>query len=62
MTAIQPAAAISSPTEDEAYLALLGERVRAWRDSHRITRKALALSSGVSENGVVVFPDTPGGG
>ncbi len=39
----------STPTEDEAFLARLGERVRAWRDGRRITRKALALSSGVSE-------------
>lgn len=39
----------SSQTEDEAFLARLGDRVRAWRDSRRITRKALALSSGVSE-------------
>ena len=36
-------------SEDEAFLASLGERVRAWRDGRRITRKALALSSGVSE-------------
>ncbi len=42
-------ATLRTQTEDEAFLALLGERVRAWRDSHRITRKALALSSGVSE-------------
>jgi XRE family aerobic/anaerobic benzoate catabolism transcriptional regulator len=42
-------ALLSSQTEDEAFLARLGERVRAWRDSRRITRKALALSSGVSE-------------
>jgi XRE family aerobic/anaerobic benzoate catabolism transcriptional regulator len=43
------ATATSSQTEDDAYLALLGERVRSWRDSRRITRKALALSSGLSE-------------
>ena len=43
------AAAHSDQSGDEAFLALLGERVRAWRDSRRITRKALALSSGVSE-------------
>ena len=36
-------------SEDEAFLASLGERVRAWRDGRRITRKTLALSSGVSE-------------
>lgn len=34
---------------DSAYLALLGERVRAWRAAHGVTRKALALSAGVSE-------------
>lgn len=43
------ATAAATQSEDEAFLALLGERVRAWRDSRRITRKALALSSGVSE-------------
>jgi XRE family aerobic/anaerobic benzoate catabolism transcriptional regulator len=40
------------PREDlaeSAYLARLGERVRAWRAEHRMTRKALALGSGVSE-------------
>jgi XRE family aerobic/anaerobic benzoate catabolism transcriptional regulator len=31
------------------YLARLGERVRAWRTEHAMTRKALALASGVSE-------------
>jgi len=36
-------------SEDEAFLASLGDRVRAWRDGRRMTRKALALSSGVSE-------------
>ncbi len=40
---------ISSQTEDEAFLVRLGERVRSWRDSRRITRKTLAQSSGVSE-------------
>jgi XRE family aerobic/anaerobic benzoate catabolism transcriptional regulator len=43
------ATAAVTQAEDETFLALLGERVRAWRDSRRITRKALALSSGVSE-------------
>ena len=42
-------AATLSQTEDDAYLALLGERVRTWRDGRRITRKVLALSSGLSE-------------
>src|SRR5574341_651122 len=31
------------------YLSRLGERVRAWRGEHRMTRKALAAASGVSE-------------
>lgn len=32
-----------------AYLARLGERVRAWRLEQGVTRKSLALASGVSE-------------
>jgi XRE family transcriptional regulator, aerobic/anaerobic benzoate catabolism transcriptional regulator len=39
----------ASQTDDEAFLSRLGERVRAWRDSRKVTRKALALASGVSE-------------
>ncbi len=39
----------STQSGDEAFLAALGERVRAWRERHRITRRALAQSSGVSE-------------
>src|ERR687891_2679642 len=31
------------------YLSRLGERVRAWRAEHGMTRKALAEASGVSE-------------
>jgi XRE family transcriptional regulator, aerobic/anaerobic benzoate catabolism transcriptional regulator len=44
-------ATVPSPSlsEEETYLARLGERVRAWRDGRKVTRKALALSSGVSE-------------
>src|SRR5687767_12796546 len=34
---------------ETAYLSLLGERVRAWRNEHGMTRKALAAASGVSE-------------
>jgi XRE family aerobic/anaerobic benzoate catabolism transcriptional regulator len=34
---------------EAAYLARLGERVRAWRVEHAMTRKTLALASGVSE-------------
>ncbi|MGH8705200.1 MAG: helix-turn-helix transcriptional regulator [Burkholderiales bacterium] len=44
--------ALLKPRDDAAetaYLARLGERVRGWRAEHAITRKALALSSGVSE-------------
>ncbi|HVB47521.1 MAG TPA: helix-turn-helix transcriptional regulator [Burkholderiales bacterium] len=36
-------------TSDAAYLARLGERVRRWRTEHGLTRRALALASGVSE-------------
>ncbi|MDH4191069.1 MAG: helix-turn-helix transcriptional regulator, partial [Betaproteobacteria bacterium] len=32
-----------------AYLARLGERVRAWRTEHGMTRRNLAITSGVSE-------------
>src|SRR5438477_10303362 len=40
----------SSPQELEtAYLARLGERVRALRGEHRMTRRDLAQTSGVSE-------------
>lgn len=34
---------------EAAYLARLGERVRAWRAEHAMTRKTLSLASGVSE-------------
>jgi len=34
---------------EAAYLARLGERVRTWRAEHAMTRKTLALASGVSE-------------
>ena len=46
-------AALTHPQRTEngeaAYLARLGERVRGWRLEQGITRKSLALSSGVSE-------------
>src|ERR671915_2582066 len=32
-----------------AYLSRLGERVRAWRSEHGMTRKALSAACGVSE-------------
>jgi XRE family aerobic/anaerobic benzoate catabolism transcriptional regulator len=34
---------------ETAYLSTLGERVRAWRTEHGMTRKALSQASGVSE-------------
>ena len=34
---------------ETAYLSLLGDRVRAWRSEHGMTRKGLAAASGVSE-------------
>ncbi|WP_395673416.1 helix-turn-helix transcriptional regulator [Phenylobacterium sp.] len=44
-----PAAADSSAVTEEAYLALLGERVREIRARRGMTRKILARDSGVSE-------------
>ena len=40
-----------SPLEpaEQAYLTRLGERVRGWRLEQGVTRKSLALASGVSE-------------
>jgi len=34
---------------EQGYLGRLGERVRRWRADHGVTRKSLAISSGVSE-------------
>ena len=42
-------APLTSEAQEQVYLARLGERVRAWRTEHGVTRKALAQSSGVSE-------------
>ena len=42
-------APLSAAQEDAAYLGRLGERVRAWRTEHGMTRKHLSLASGVSE-------------
>ena len=42
-------APLSTAQQESAYLAQLGQRVRAWRNTHGITRKALAATSGVSE-------------
>jgi len=42
-------APLTSAQQESAYLAQLGERVRAWRNGHGMTRKGLAATSGVSE-------------
>src|SRR3954463_8738143 len=42
-------APLSSEQQEHAYLARLGERVRAWRGEQGMTRKQLAAASGVSE-------------
>src|SRR2546428_2352751 len=42
-------APLSAPQQEHAYLSRLGERVRAWRAEHGMTRKALSLACGVSE-------------
>ena len=41
--------AVRDTSSDGAFLSRLGERVRAWRAEHAMTRKSLALASGVSE-------------
>jgi len=42
-------APLTPAQQEAAYLSQLGERVRAWRNGHGMTRKALAAASGVSE-------------
>ena len=42
-------APLTAPQQEHAYLSRLGERVRAWRAEHGMTRKALSLACGVSE-------------
>ena len=42
-------APLTSEQQESAYLARLGERVRAWRSDNGMTRKALSSASGVSE-------------
>src|ERR1041384_2920720 len=42
-------APLSQQQQEHAYLARLGERVRAWRGEQRMTRKQLAAAAGVSE-------------
>jgi XRE family aerobic/anaerobic benzoate catabolism transcriptional regulator len=42
-------APLSAQQQEQAFLARLGERVRAWRTEHGMTRKQLSVASGVSE-------------
>jgi len=42
-------APLTHEAQENVYLARLGERVRAWRTEHGMTRKTLAGASGVSE-------------
>ncbi|HEY5897268.1 MAG TPA: helix-turn-helix transcriptional regulator [Burkholderiales bacterium] len=42
-------APLDARQQDAAFLAQLGTRVRAWRNQHGMSRKALAAASGVSE-------------
>ena len=42
-------APLSSQQQEHAFLSRLGERVRAWRTEHAMTRKQLSVASGVSE-------------
>src|ERR671924_995401 len=42
-------APLSVQQQEDAYLARLGERVRAWRTEHGMSRKSLSAACGVSE-------------
>jgi XRE family aerobic/anaerobic benzoate catabolism transcriptional regulator len=42
-------APLTQEAQETVYLGRLGERVRAWRTEHGMTRKTLAAASGVSE-------------
>ena len=42
-------APLTDAAQETVYLGRLGERVRAWRNEHGMTRKTLAAASGVSE-------------
>ena len=42
-------APLSVQQQEHVFLARLGERVRAWRTEHGMTRKQLSVASGVSE-------------
>ena len=49
MNAPSSPAPLLDTKQEAAYLARLGERVRAWRGANGMTRKSLAAASGVSE-------------
>src|SRR5436190_9811873 len=49
MNAPLATAASTDNKQEAAYLARLGDRVRAWRAGNGMTRKSLAAASGVSE-------------
>ncbi|HUQ75233.1 MAG TPA: helix-turn-helix domain-containing protein, partial [Burkholderiales bacterium] len=42
-------APLTAQQQEAAYLMQLGERVRAWRRQHGVTRKSLSTACGVSE-------------
>jgi|tagenome__1003787_1003787.scaffolds.fasta_scaffold20928070_2 XRE family aerobic/anaerobic benzoate catabolism transcriptional regulator len=42
-------APLTAAQQEAAYLAQLGDRVRAWRNQHGMTRKSLSAACGVSE-------------
>ena len=49
IVALSVNAPLTVQQQEDAYLARLGERVRTWRTEHGMSRKCLALASGVSE-------------
>src|SRR2546425_3934927 len=42
-------APLTAPQQEHAYRSRLGERVRAWRAEHGMTRKAVCVAGGLSE-------------
>src|SRR3954469_11470705 len=42
-------APLTAAQQEAAYLAQLGDRVRAWRNKHGMSRKSLSAACGVSE-------------
>src|SRR5918912_3411851 len=42
-------APLSLQQQEDAYLAQLGERVRAWRQQHGMSRRSLSAAAGLSE-------------